>query len=106
MDVYGKFIAPGDPAATISKLVSLQKTFFDGGFKLEVIEKETGRMTLIMDILEVQDDEAQRRAFYESFAGNLEAMIEASGSKPNKVVYQEKEGICNFLILWEDKIVG
>ncbi len=103
LDVYQNFLSHGDPAGTIGKLVSLQSTFFDGKVKLEVLEKETDRMSLTMDIQKVENDEIQRRAFYEAFAGNLEALIEVSGAKLNKVVYQEKDGDCKFLVLWETK---
>ncbi len=106
MSVYRKFLVPGDQSSTIAKLASLRPTFFDGEVKLEVTETGFRHLRMVMGINEVEPDSAYREAFYEAFAGNLEAIVEDTGARLIKVSYQEKEHDGQFLVVWDNQNLG
>jgi len=90
LQVYKNLCVEGDPAATISKVFALQRTFFkDIPALIEPVEKESNRFVVRINVSDMEREMGAVDAFAYQYAGMIERLVELCGNTNKKIEVRE-----------------
>jgi hypothetical protein len=102
LKVYKTLVVPGNPAASVEKLASLRRNFFEGGIGTEIPGKGPDWLTYRIPRPGQGEDMEEFKAFSYQLAGNIEELAKQAGARDLKVEFDIKEEGADITLKWSD----